>query len=608
MIPDEDIPQEEYHHMEKQRFELHLTAEDMQTLRQVALGTEKADLAVINARLVNVYTGEIQDNCGVAVKGRCIALAGPDISAAIGRDTNIIDAAGKTVIPGLIDGHTHLASWSTVHEFLNHAMKGGTTTIITETMEVFPVAGYDGVIDFLESLNDQPIKLFATAPAMASISRTAMGVPPDMMQQFARRKEIIGLGESYWQTVFQTPEAFQSNFEVMLEKGKTLEGHSAGARGNKLAAYAAMGVSSCHEPTSAEDALERLRLGFYVMAREGSIRRDLKSISRILDNNVSLRRLILTTDGISPSDLLELGYLEYPVQKAIKCGFNPVTAIQMATLNVAGHFGLDHIIGGIAPGKIADMVIIPNPDTIRAEYVISNGRVIVQDGELQVSARRHSYSSKNLDTIKLTKKLTANDFKISADHTPLEAVKVRVIDMVTDLVTREAIEDVPVCDGEITCPKDSGLAKISAMDRTRGSGKMFTGLIRNFGLNSGALACSAAWDTSCIIAVGTNDADMAVAVNRIHDLKGGVVLCEDNEIICELALPVFGILSELPVDQIAGRLKDIKTAAKRLGVDFPDPILTLIALTGAAIPYLRICEEGLVNLKDGKTCGLFVKK
>ena len=587
--------------MEKKRFGLHLTEEEMQTLRQVALGIEKADLVIINARLINVYTGEIQENHSIAIKGRCIALVGPDISAAIGKDTKIIDVMGKTVVPGLIDGHAHLASWSTVHEFLDHAMKGGTTTIITESMEVFPVAGYEGVIDFLESLNGQPVKVFATAPAMASISRSAMGVPLDIMEQFAGRKEIIGLGESYWQTVFQAPEFFLSNFEAMLKKGKTLEGHSAGARGNKLAAYAAMGISSCHEPTSAEDALERLRLGLYVMAREGSIRRDLKSISGILDNNISLRRLVLTTDGISPSDLLNLGYLEYPVQKAIDYGFDPIAAIQAVTLNVAEHFGLDHVIGGIAPGKIADLVIIPDPQTIRAEYVISNGRVISQDGELQVSARRHRYSAKSMDTIRLPKKLAALDFKIRADNTPDAVARVRVIDMATDLVTREIIEDLPVFEGEIICPKDSGTAKISAIDRTRGSGKMFTGLIRNFGLNSGALACSAAWDTSCIIVIGRNDADMALAVNRIHDLKGGVVICDNNEIVCELALPVFGIISELPVDQIAQHLEEIKTAAKRLGVDFPDPVLSLMTLTGAAIPYLRICEEGLVNLKDGKT-------
>ncbi len=593
--------------MEKKRGGLHLTAREMQSLRQVALGVEKADLAVINARLVNVYTGEIQESCGVAVKGRCIALVGPDISGAIGRETKIINAMGKTVIPGLIEGHSHLASWTTVHEFLHHAMKGGTTTVITETMEVFPVAGYEGVMDFLESLQDQPIKLLATAPAMASISYAALGVPPDIMQKLAGQEEIVGLGESYWQTVFQAPDAFLSNFEAMLEKGKTLEGHSAGARGNKLAAYAAMGVSSCHESTSAQDVLERLRLGLYAMAREGSIRRELKAISRILDHDISLRRLILTTDGIFPSDLLKLGFMEYPVQKAIDYGFDPVTAIQAATLNVAEHFGLDHVIGGIAPGKIADMVIIPDPATIRAEYVISSGRVISQGGKLQIPGRCHAYSPKSLDTIRLPKKLTADDFTIRAGQPLGATARVRVMDMVTDLVTREVIENMPVSDGQILCQKHGGPVKISAIDRTRGSGEMFTGLIQNFGLHSGAMACSAAWDTSCIIVVGADDTDMALAVNRIHDLKGGVVVCDHNEITCELALPVFGLLSDLPVDQVARQLKEINTAAQKLGIDFPDPVLSLITLTGAAIPYLRICEQGLVNLKDGKTLGLFVK-
>lgn len=592
--------------MTKKRSELHLTAEEMQTLSQVALGNETADLAIINACLVNVYTGEIQKNYGIGIKGRCVALVGPDITCAIGSDTTIIDARGKTVIPGFIDGHTHLAAWTTIHEFLNHAMKGGTTTIITESMEVFPVAGYDGVVDFLESLNDQPIKLFATAPAMGSISRAALGVPGQIMHQLAQRTEIVGIGESYWQTVFQAPEYFLSNFETMLKTGKILEGHSAGARGNKLAAYAAMGISSCHEPISAADTLERLRLGFYVMAREGSIRRDLKAISEILTQHISLRRLIVTTDGVSPSDLMALGYLEYPVQKAIDYGFDPVTAIQMATLNVAEHFGLDHIIGGIAPGKMADMVIIPNPETIRAEYVISNGRIISQDGRLQVSARCHGYSPKSRDTIRPLKKMTARDFIISTDRALESVVKVRAIDMVTDLVTREIIVEGQVSDGRIVYPEGNKLAKISAIDRSHVSGRRFTGLIRNFGLQSGAMACSAAWDTCCIIVIGTSDADMAMAVNRIHELKGGIVICENNTISCELALPVFGLISELPVENISWHMETINATAKRLGVDFPDPILTLITLTGAAIPYLRICEEGLVNLKDGKTAGLFV--
>ncbi|MCP4683311.1 MAG: adenine deaminase [Desulfobacterales bacterium] len=582
---------------------LYLTEQEMKMLSLVALGKEKADLAVINTCLVNVYTGEILDNQCVSIKGRRIALVDQDISNTIGRNTKVIDGKGKTLIPGLIDGHTHTAVWFTIYEFLKHAMKGGTTTIITETMEIFPVAGYDGVIDFLKSLKDQPIKMLATAPALASISQTLSGLPPKVMQKLIDREDIVGIGESYWQAVFQSPERFLLNFETVLQKGKMVEGHSAGARGKKLSAYAAMGISSCHEPITAEETLERLRLGLYVMVREGSIRRDLASISKIKDKNINLRRLILTTDGISPTDLLNLGYMEYLVQKAIDCDFHPVTAIQMATLNVAEHFGLDHAIGGIAPGKMADMVIIPNPETIRSEYVISNGRMIAQNGKLSALPRPHHYSRESLNTVKLPNKLQADDFKIDLPKDQ-EHPKVRIIDMVTDLVTREIIEKISVVENEITLD-NINLSKIAAIDRAKRPGKIFTGLLKGFKIKSGAVACSAAWDTSCIIVIGKNESDMAFAVNRIHQLKGGVVICDNEEILNELALPVFGIISELPVEKIADHLEKINTTLKKSGVDFSDPLLTLITLTGAAIPYLRICEEGLVNFKDGKILDLF---
>ena len=589
---------------DKNRTDLQLRSQEMEELSQVALGKEKADLVVINARLMNVYTSEILDNYCVAVKGRRIALTGPDASHTIGPGTRVMDAKGSTLIPGLIDGHTHLALWLSIPEFLKHAMKGGTTTIITESMEVFPVSGVDGVMDFLASLRDQPIKLLATAPGMGSISQATLGVPQKTMQHLMAQKNILGMGESYWQSVFQNPDRFLTNFETVLGCGKRLEGHSAGARGNKLSAYAAMGISSCHEPTTAEEALERLRLGIYVMAREGSIRRELEAISVIKDQGISLRRLILATDGISPADLLDLGYMEYLVQKAIDYGFNPITAVQMATLNVAEHFGLDHAIGGIAPGKIADMVIIPDPRTIRAKTVISNGCVIVENGQLSVSPRHHAYAHKSLNTVTLPRRLTPDDFRIKLDNDAPKK-KVHIIEMVTDLVTRESIEEIEVVNGELTTSRKKNLAKITAVDRTHTPGKMFTGLIKGFGLTSGAMACSASWDTSCIIVVGTNGSDMALAVNRIHDLQGGIVICENKKIRYELALPVFGIMSELPVEEIADHMEQIKTIMAELGVDFPDPVLTLTTLTGAAIPYLRICEQGLVNLKDGRTQGLF---
>jgi len=233
--------------------------------------------------------------------------------------------------------------------------------------------------------------------------------------------------------------------------------------------------------------------------------------------------------------------------------------------------------------------------------------VIAQSGQLSVPPRRHYYTHESLNTVKLPKKLDAADFKIRVNNDKRRK-KVRIIDMVTDLVTREIIKELPVSKGEITCNKNKNLAKIAAVDRTHEPGRIFTGLITGFGLKSGAMACSAAWDSSCIIVIGVNESDMAIAVNRIHKLKGGIVICENNEIINELVLPIFGIISELPIEDIAVHMEKIKTIIGRIGVNFPDPLLSLITLTGAAIPYLRICEMGLVNLKDGKIRKLFQDK
>lgn len=579
---------------------LYLTKQEMASLSRVAKGLEPADLVVQNVRLVNVYTGEVQDSQSVCTKGKWIARVGDDVSDTIGSKTTVIDAQGQTLIPGLIDGHTHLVFWMCISEYLRHIMKGGTTTIITEAIEVFPVAGVSGVEDFLDSFKEQPIKILATAPAMGSISTALQGVPGEIMEKFISRDDIVGIGESYWQAVLQDPDSFLDNFERALKHGKMLEGHSAGARGNKLCAYAAMGISSCHEPIKMQDTLERLRLGIYVMAREGSIRRDLDKISRIKDEKIDLRRFIIATDSISPADLIETGYLEHSVQKAIDYGFDPVAAIQAATLNVAEHFGLDHIIGGIAPAKMADMVIIPDPSTIHAQTVISNGAVISQDRELAVEPRQHRYTPESLNSVNLPEKLTTGDFKIRLNSN-IPVQKVRIINMVTDLVTSESIEDITVVNGDVPCNAKKDLLKISAVERSYDPGAVFTGLIRGFGLTAGAVACSAAWDCSAIIVVGADEADMAVAVNRVHELNGGLVFCKHAKIVDELALPVFGLISELPAKRLADKMVSMNHLLNQNGIDFPNPTLSLTTLTGAAIPYLRICEQGLVNLKSGQT-------
>lgn len=588
---------------------------DSARLMQVAAGEAFADLILKNARVLNVYTGEVLPNSCIGVSGTRIAYMNAASAPSIGPDSEVIDVQGQIVIPGLIDGHTHLTWFYTPCEFLKYVMPGGTTTIVTETLEFYPVCGDSGLLDFLDAVRDQPIKILATLPAMASISKKTRGLSSQTLETFLKRDDIVGLGESYWQEVLQNPDLFLPLFEQVQAAGKTLEGHSAGANPKKLMAYVAAGVSSCHEPIKADEVLARLRLGLHVMIREGSIRRDLAAIAAIRDSGADLRRLTLVTDGVSPRDLVEKGYMEYLVQKAIDCGFDPVTAIRMATLHPAEHFRLDHLIGGVAPGRLADLVVIPNLETIEAQYVISNGRLIARQGRLLVEPRRHEYSETSMKAVQLDSGIRPSAFKIEIPASSLhidesmeqtDSVQVRVIEMLTPLVTREKRMTAPVQDGQIRVDNESDLIKIAAVDRTHYPGKTFCGLISGFGLQSGAMASSASWDAAAIIVVGANEEDMALAVNRIHALQGGAVVCNQGRMQAELATPIFSLLADIPMTTLVDQIEQVNRAAAALGVPFPDPILSLITLTGAAIPFLRICEEGLVNLKDGVTRGLWV--
>jgi adenine deaminase len=578
---------------------------DATKLMGVALGNAPADLTVVNATLLNVYTGELLKKQSISVVDKWIAYVGENAQEAIGSETIVIDAAGRTVIPGLIDGHTHLGWMCTIDEYLRYIIPGGTTTIVTETLEPYPVGGLDAVKEFLASLEEQPIKFLATAPAMVSISQKAGHMPIQDLKCLLSSNNVIGLGESYWQNVLQQPDILLPRFAETLKSGKILEGHSAGASDKKLNAYIAAGITSCHEPIKADEVMQRLRLGIHVMAREGSIRRDLKEIAKISKSQVDLRRLILVTDGIHPDDLLEKGYMEYVVQKAIAYGFDPVAAVQMATLNVAEHFAVDHWIGGIAPGRFADMLIIPDISTIQPLTVISNGQIVFDNDTLLVPARPHAFSGESRHSVHLSRQFESADFTLES-RSQDSLVSVRAMELITDLVTKEIHLDLPAADGHITSDSGQDLLKVAAVERCYNHADTFVGIIKGFGLKSGAFASSAAWDTSDIIVIGTNDHDMAYAVNRIHTLQGGYVLCENKHIVAEVPLPIWGLISDLPATELVTRISTLKKALRDRGVTFPDPLLTIITLTGAAIPFFRICEEGYVDLKNGSTHGLYI--
>lgn len=573
-------------------------------LMQLAAGEGEADLTILDAQLLNVFTGELIDGVTVTVKEEWIAGVGKDQPACIGPQTTVVQGNGRTLIPGLIDGHTHLAWLFHPATFLEGILSSGTTSLITETMEVLPVAGLNGVIEFLGSMANQPLKVWGTAPAMGSINPLLQGIDAHDLAVLLAREDILGMGEAYWQFVLQSPDKVLEGFQQTRLAGKTLEGHSAGARGPKLSAYAAAGISSCHEPITAEETLDRIRLGMHVMIREGSIRRDLSAMLPLSQKNIDHRRLVLATDGIDAEDLAVKGYMEYVVQKAIDGGFDPACAVQMATLNVAEHFHLDGVVGAIAPGRQADMVLIPDLKTIRPEMVISRGQVAVQDGQMLASVRRHSFAPFCYQTVDVAGEVTASDFRITG-QTGANQADMRVIEMVTDLVTREHIIQVAIVGGTVSADPGQDLAKVAAIDRQFNPGRRFVGLIKGFGLKHGAIAASAGWDSADIIIIGVDDDDMALAVNCIHQLQGGAVVCIDGEIVAEMPLPIFGLLSEKAPDDIRNELGGVNQAAAKAGVPFPNPLLTLIALSGAAIPFFRICSAGLVNLKDGKLLELF---
>ena len=576
-------------------------------LMKVALGEAEADLAIVNGDIVNVYTGEVIKRTSVLIKGDKIAYVGNDTGKSISPSTRVIDAAGKTLIPGLIDGHTHIDGPYSISEVLRYIIKGGTTTIITETSTIAAPLGYEGVIQFLASIKNQPIKVFVTAPPLATISPVTKehAITVGELRQLLRRREIIGLGEPYWGEVINGDRRILDLIAETIKMGKKVEGHSAGATGNKLQAYVASGASSCHEPITAEEVKERLRLGLFVLIREGEIRRELEAIAKIKKENINFSRLALSTDGFGPWQLISDGYMEFVVQKAINLGFSPILAIQMATINPARHFNIDEVIGGIAPGKYADIVIIPNRRTIRAEYVISNGRVVARNGELLVPPRKHRYPRSSQNSINLARNLDAGDFAIPVEGGRRQ-VKVRIIDQVTNLVSREEFIDMPVSDAQLKPDTSQDILKVAAIERAYGTGKAFVGLIRGIGFKRGAIATSNAWDCGDIIAVGADETDMAQAVNRVKQLGGGLVVCAGNRILAEISLPIFGIISTQPMEAIASRLYDIQQAATDLGCNLPDIRTTLAVLPSPAIPFLRICESGLFNLRQNSFVELIV--
>jgi adenine deaminase len=583
--------------------------EDIKTLVRVALGKEKADLVIRGGNLVNVYTGEVLENYCVSIKGDRIAFVGEDAGHTIGDSTRIIDASGKILSPGFIDGHFH--THVSLDEQMKHSLLQGTTTIFMELIESFSVTGYKGVIALLDATRRQPVKFFGLAPSPypppAFLKPEGTHIWAQGVDRILARDDVVALGETLWTYVIDEDDEVMDNIRKALSMNKKLEGHSSGAKGDKLVAFVASGMSSCHESIRVQEALDKLRLGMHVMIREGWIRQDLANVAGIIGKGVDYRRLVLATDGVDPEYLHRHGHMAHVVQKAIDLGFPPVEAIRMATLNVAEHFGLDHLIGGIAPGRYADILILPSLTRIDCEYVISNGQIVVDNKNIVLEPGEFNYPEILTRSIRVPRKFRPEDFAVPAGGRR-GSTTVRAMKLVTEVITEENHVTLPIENDCIMGDLRQDALKVSIIERRKNTGEIVSGFIQGIGLKTGACACSYTWERgSPLVVVGASDGDMARAANRLVELQGGLVVSRNGEIAAEVPMPVGGFMSRGPLGQTADAFARVRRALNDMGASLTNPFLTLQTIPGTFLPFFRITLDGFVDLKNKRPLNLIVE-
>ncbi len=547
---------------------------------RVAQGLEPADVVVSGGALVDVFTAEILEGWGLAVVEDRVAFVGPDqeVLARCGPDTERVDLDGDLASPGLVEGHTHLTRIS-LADLADAQLRAGVTTTIVESMELAVVTGAAGTRALLEVARTMPGRLFFTISGLIVCD-------PERDRQLDAydwaslldHPRVAGLGEAYWADLLRGHRRTLDLIAAALARGLPAEGHGAGARPASLNALAAFGISSDHEGIAAEEVRLRLRLGLRTMARHGATRQDLAAIAPVWQaQGLDWSRLEFVTDGLEPEAMATADSLNRVVEQAVELGMPLPAAIRSASHNVAEHFGLGRWLGGLGPGMLADLVVIPRGGGFRPRLVLVGGR-------RPAPAPAATYPDWMLDTVHLD--------GIAPELLTHPGPGVwRAIEQVAPLVTRETSSD------------GSDALVCTVLERL-GSGRGFRGLWKGFGLRGGAVALSSAWESPGLVIAGDTPSDMAVAARRVADLRGGAAVVSRGRVLAEWAAPVAGLYSTAPLGQVVEEVAAVNAALRSLGVTWENPILTVEVLTTAAIPFIRIWSGGYRRLRDGSVVGL----
>ena len=573
-------------------------ANSILSLNSVAMGDKKADLILKNCNLMSVYTREIIPQIQIAIIKDRIAYVGPDATHAVGPKTVAIDVKGKYVSPGFADPHLHIDQFVLPSEFAKKALLCGVTSLFSDPIDIVSVGGYRGFQEFLKLGENLPIRIFQVVPGGLPVDAkfsSSKSLSLSQEKTAIKHPHVLGLGEVFsWTKVTSRDPKTMKSLSSMLECDCIINGHTAGASEKKLNAYVSSGILSCHEPINFDQVLERLRLGMWIMIREGSIRRDLKEIiPRVLSHGTYLNRLMFCSDGLDPLDISEFGHIDHCIRESINLGLKPIDAVTMASKNNFDYYNMGKDLGGIAPGKLADILVFDDLKSFKPNKVFVGGKLVVSNGQIVTPIKKQMISPWIKKTVKL-KNFSKNDFTIKSKKKDVTA---NTIYMQTEIITKLGSAELHTKDGHVSASVDSDIWKVAAFDRIHGTGKHSIGFLENFGADIGAFASTWSFHENDMIVIGSNDSDMAIASNHLIKNQGGLVVVKSGKITASLPLQFGGILSTDSFEKVSTNFEKINSAIVDSGSKFSRPYLIPLFLPFLALPSVRILCGGIVDVK-----------
>ncbi len=556
----------------------------MSNIINTARGFEKADLVIKNANIINVLSEEIYQ-ADIAIKDGIIAGVG---NGYFGEKE--IDINGAYVSPSFIDGHVHLESTMMLpREFAKIVLPAGTTTVIIDPHEISNVLGLHGISFMHEVVKDLPIDVYTMLPSCVPATpfeTSGFDLTSYDLSLLIDKPWVLGLAEMMnFPGVLNQDKNVMAKLELAKSYNKCIDGHAPYLSNKDLCAYIASGVKSDHECTTPEEAIEKMRLGMYIMIREGTAAKDLEALIPVLQE-CNTRKCIFVTDDRHPADLKE--HINGMVRRAVKAGVPPVKAVQIASLNTAEYFGLKNL-GAIAPGYKADMLILPDLKTFKPDIVIKNGQIAVENGNI-VSKIPEKTAIETRNSVNV-RWITPEDFVIKA-----EAAKVQALEVIPNqLITKSVVSEIKIQDGNAVSNIENDTLKICVIERHRATGNIGKGFVKGFNLKCGAIASTVAHDSHNMIVIGTNDDDMYAAAVALIKCQGGKVVVKDGEIISSLPLPIAGLMSDRDFDFVISKCHELNQAAHSIGCKLEDPFMTMGFLSLPVIPELKITDKGVFD-------------